>query len=260
MRKWICVGVLGGLLEFGIIYQVAFSGTDSPSPETLTENDAASKNALQAKKAGRSRTPRHIAAAAGVDDTDGTTTPQPAKPVGKKTASPPAASAPTDGTSEAGAGPTASPGTGDPLDDTLRTAVAAIVALPVSLGLSDALIPEPPLEVPDPLEPAPAEAEQAVSASASPVPAAPAEAVNVAELPIEEMIRHVFGPEGDKAVEVARCESTLRTHAKKGQFLGLFQMGANERADYGHGPDALAQVLAAHALFLDRGWQPWACA
>ncbi|HVL52397.1 MAG TPA: hypothetical protein VM754_12955, partial [Actinomycetota bacterium] len=73
-------------------------------------------------------------------------------------------------------------------------------------------------------------------------------------------IREVFGPHGEKAVKVARCESTMRTNAKSGQYLGLFQMGANERADYGHGSDAVTQVLAAHALFLDRGWQPWTCA
>ncbi|MBW3590502.1 MAG: hypothetical protein KY393_01400 [Actinobacteria bacterium] len=76
----------------------------------------------------------------------------------------------------------------------------------------------------------------------------------------EELIRDVFKEAGEKAVQVARCESELRTDAQSGQFLGLFQMGANERARYGHGQDALVQVQAAYQLYRDRGWQPWTCA
>jgi hypothetical protein len=97
-------------------------------------------------------------------------------------------------------------------------------------------------------------------ADPEPEPAPAPAPMDLAQLPVEEMIRQVFGPDGEKAVKVARCESTMRTQAKRGQFLGLFQMGANERADYGHGPDALAQVKAAFALFQARGWQPWECA
>ncbi|HYN98314.1 MAG TPA: hypothetical protein VEU28_01425 [Actinomycetota bacterium] len=136
----------------------------------------------------------------------------------------------------------------------------------MSLGLpgpaADAgLVPGLPVTIPGLLEtPAGVEELAKVVPLPTPAPAPSPKPVDVAELPVEEMIRHVFGSEGDKAVQVAFCESTLSTEAKKGQFLGLFQMGANERADYGHGPDALAQVLAAHKLFLARGWQPWECA
>ncbi|CAN5825510.1 hypothetical protein BH23ACT12_BH23ACT12_00890 [soil metagenome] len=246
MRKWICVGVLGGLLEFGIVYQVAFSGTDSPSPEALAETDGANEHSSRANKAGRNRrTARHIAAAAGVAGTAGSANPQAAGTGAAKRATvPPPSTATVDASSASAAPAPSSPNADDSLGDTLKAAVSAIAALPMSLGLTGDVPPVPPVAIPGLLEPV----------------AENGEPVDVARLPIEDMIRHVFGPEGDKAVEVARCESTLRPQARKGQFQGLFQMGANERADYGHGPDALAQVVAAHALFLDRGWQPWTCA
>jgi hypothetical protein len=261
MRKWICVGVLGGLLEFGIVYQVAFSGTDSPAPEAVSETDGAKKSYPRADKAGRNRrTTRHIAAAAGVAGTAASATPQAAETIAaRKVTTPTSPGAPAGSTPVAAAASPATAGAGDPLGETLKTAVAAIVALPVTLGLTDTAALEPALTIPDLLEAARAEAEELAKAAPPPAPAAAPPPSDIGSLPIEDMIRHVFGPEGDKAVEVARCESTLRTHAQKGQFQGLFQLGANERADYGHGPDALAQVMAAHALFLDRGWQPWTC-
>ncbi len=74
------------------------------------------------------------------------------------------------------------------------------------------------------------------------------------------MIREIFGVHGDKAVEVAKCESELATSAKNGSALGLFQLGVAERQEYGHGEDALTQIKAAYELFLTRGWQPWVCA
>ena len=271
MRKWICVGVLGGLLEFGIIYQVAFSDTDSPAPETLRAGESnGPKTPRQAKQSARSsrRSPRHIAAAAGSGDAaaPATTASPAAKTATKATTSPSkAASAGTPATA-AGTGTSGSPAPGDPLADTLKAAVSAVATLPMSLGLpapavEGGLVPGLPVTIPGLLEtPAGAEELAKVLPLPTPAPAPSPKPVDVASLPVEEMIRHVFGAEGDKAVQVAFCESTLRTQAKKGQFLGLFQMGANERADYGHGPDALAQVLAAHKLFLDRGWQPWECA
>ena len=72
-----------------------------------------------------------------------------------------------------------------------------------------------------------------------------------------EVIRCVFGHHGTKAVAVARCESTLRTTARNGQYRGLFQMGAPERAKYGHGSTALAQAEAAKRYFDIAGWRPW---
>lgn len=75
------------------------------------------------------------------------------------------------------------------------------------------------------------------------------------------VIRFVFGPWGSQAVSVAWCESSFRTAASNGQYLGLFQMGSSERATYGHGPDALSQSRAAYAYFLASGrdWSPWEC-
>lgn len=269
MRKWICVGVLGGLLEFGIVYQVAFSGSDSPNPETLraAESNGSKANGRNAKRAGRSTT-RHIASAAGSAGQAAPADPTVAANLPTGTGNPPAApskaAGPTTPPVQTSASP---PPADDPLTATLKAAASAVAALPMSLGIDGVpaegeLIPGipvslaglPPLNgVEDPANVIPP-----LPPVATPAPAP--EPVDLSKLPVEELIRHVFGPEGDKAVAVARCESTLRTHAKKGQFLGLFQMGANERADYGHGPDAVAQVLAAHALFLDRGWQPWECA
>lgn len=81
-------------------------------------------------------------------------------------------------------------------------------------------------------------------------------------------ICHVFGPACREAIEVALCESDYHprdgvpdTYAKNGQYLGMFQMGENERATYGHGSSALAQARAAHAYYLDSGrdWSPWDC-
>jgi hypothetical protein len=220
MRKWICVGVLGGLLEFGIIYSVAFSEADPPPKQTVkTPKGSPTKSALSARATVRkAEIPAPVAAV-----------PAPGSPAPVPVAAVPAVAS-------AAAPPPAAPAA--------RTPAAAEVTVPgppaseVKIQL-DKVLPLPGTP-PEPVK--------------VPVPA------DLSTLPIEDIIRAVFGPEGEKAVQVARCESTLRPHAKKGQFLGLFQMGANERVEYGHGEDALAQVLAAHALFLDRGWQPWTCA
>jgi hypothetical protein len=74
-------------------------------------------------------------------------------------------------------------------------------------------------------------------------------------------IRAVFGRYADQALAVARCESRLSVRAQNGQYLGLFQMGHNERSLYGHGPTAYQQARAAHRYFLasGRAWGPWAC-
>ncbi len=71
----------------------------------------------------------------------------------------------------------------------------------------------------------------------------------------------VFGEDCAEAVAVARCESTLRTGARNGQYLGLFQMGVWERSLYGHGGTPLQQARAAHRYFVISGsdWSPWTC-
>jgi hypothetical protein len=78
---------------------------------------------------------------------------------------------------------------------------------------------------------------------------------------VESVIRAVFGAYGDQAVAVAMCESTLSTTAANGEYLGLFQMGATERATYGHGESAYEQAQAAYAYFVASGsdWSPWVC-
>jgi hypothetical protein len=77
----------------------------------------------------------------------------------------------------------------------------------------------------------------------------------------DEAICHVFGPYCGQALQVARCESGHRTTAQNGQYLGLFQMGANERRLFGHGESALDQARAAYRYFIASGrdWSPWSC-
>lgn len=71
----------------------------------------------------------------------------------------------------------------------------------------------------------------------------------------------VFGSYCRQALQVARCESRYATGAQNGQYLGLFQMGSNERRLFGHGPSALEQARAAYRYFVRSGrdWSPWSC-
>jgi len=77
----------------------------------------------------------------------------------------------------------------------------------------------------------------------------------------QNAICQAFGSYCREALAVSRCESGLRTDAQNGQYVGLFQMGANERRLYGDGPSAIAQATAAHRYFVasGRGWGPWSC-
>lgn len=63
------------------------------------------------------------------------------------------------------------------------------------------------------------------------------------------------------ALKVVNCESRFKTAARKGQYLGLFQMGSWERRRFGHGSDAWSQARAARRYFLASGrdWSPWSC-
>jgi hypothetical protein len=83
----------------------------------------------------------------------------------------------------------------------------------------------------------------------------------LAKLPPRKAICSVFGPYCEEAVAVAWCESHLTTTAQNGQYLGLFQMGSQERSLFGHGSSAHAQALAAHRYFVvsGRDWSPWSC-
>jgi len=75
------------------------------------------------------------------------------------------------------------------------------------------------------------------------------------------VICRVFGSYCGEALAVSRCESGHRTDAQNGQYLGLFQMGSNERRIFGHGSSANAQASAAHRYFVASGrdWSPWSC-
>lgn len=80
-------------------------------------------------------------------------------------------------------------------------------------------------------------------------------------------IHAVFGPAGDAAVRVARCESGLRPGAvSSGGHAGLFQLArvhAGRAARLGY---AWSQMLEAYPntrvafdLWREQGWRPWAC-
>ena len=87
------------------------------------------------------------------------------------------------------------------------------------------------------------------------------DARRLTSLPPKAAICEVFEDECQAAIAVAWCESHLETTAQNGQYLGLFQMGSNERRIYGHGSTATAQATAAHEYFIDSGsnWGPWSC-
>ncbi|HEX2054560.1 MAG TPA: hypothetical protein VHJ78_12650 [Actinomycetota bacterium] len=316
--KWICVGVLGGLLEFGFVYLVAFSGPDAASLENTSPDrkrivsargagpaaKTADASAGSAAAAQAAKSQLVVAPAAGTAVTPVAHAPAPTALSGpapvrdrkaeaankaeldrlarerralerkavrdrkaaeeakaaeerkaaaeRKAAEQAKAAEERKAAAERKAHAEAEERKAAAERKAQASAPLGAAATEVASRAAVAPLSAPP---PDPIQ----QLAQALALPVVPVQAPPPP-VDLASLPIEEMIRKVFGPQGDKAVEVARCESTLRTHARSGQFLGLFQMGENERADYGHGPDALAQVKAAYALFLDRGWQPWTCA
>lgn len=77
----------------------------------------------------------------------------------------------------------------------------------------------------------------------------------------EKAICHVFGSHCEDALRVALCESGYSVTAQNGQYLGLFQMGSDERRLFGHGPNALDQATAAYRYFMQSGsdWSPWSC-
>jgi hypothetical protein len=64
-----------------------------------------------------------------------------------------------------------------------------------------------------------------------------------------------------EAWAVARCETggTFDVWARNGIYRGIFQMGTNERATYGHGNDPWSQARAAHRYYVASGrdWSPW---
>lgn len=78
---------------------------------------------------------------------------------------------------------------------------------------------------------------------------------------VPQIICAVFGPQCGKALSVAACESHFSPYAVNGQFFGVFQMGAWERARFGGSSiDPWEQVRAAYRYWLLAGWGPWECA
>jgi hypothetical protein len=79
---------------------------------------------------------------------------------------------------------------------------------------------------------------------------------------VQAIICAVFGPsQCAEALHIARRESGFTISAQNGQYLGLFQMGSGERAAYAKAgySTAYQQSVAAHNLWLARGWEPWTC-
>lgn len=85
--------------------------------------------------------------------------------------------------------------------------------------------------------------------------------VRLHQLPVYPAIRYVFGAYAGQAWRVAGCESTWSIYAHNGQYRGLFQMGSNERATYGHDWTPYGQAAAAYRYFAASGydWSPWEC-
>jgi hypothetical protein len=83
----------------------------------------------------------------------------------------------------------------------------------------------------------------------------------------KQMIRRVFGPYGNQAVSVARCESSLNPSASNGVrgAVGLFQILPRTWASTSHANQSasnpLANIQAAHEIFARDGysWSEWAC-
>jgi hypothetical protein len=88
------------------------------------------------------------------------------------------------------------------------------------------------------------------------------EAHRKANAPPKQAICDIFGRRYcTQALAVSWCESKHSTTARNGQYLGLFQMGWNERRLFGHGRTARKQASAAHRYFVvsGRDWSPWSC-
>ena len=117
-----------------------------------------------------------------------------------------------------------------------------------------------------PPPPPPTTAPPAPTTTAPPPPPAPSYAPGT----VEEIISRYFGASSQKAIAVARCESSLNPNAVSpgGGNHGLFQInnvhsgtwpsvtGAPWSARY----DAELNTKFAHWLWSQQGWGPWACA
>ena len=85
---------------------------------------------------------------------------------------------------------------------------------------------------------------------------------------VEAIIHEIFGPAGDQAVRVARCESGLNPGAisRGGGNWGLFQINTVHRHrvqrmgyQWEDMLDARANAVVAYSIFQEQGWSPWGC-
>jgi len=70
---------------------------------------------------------------------------------------------------------------------------------------------------------------------------------------------YYFGANCATAMRIVKCETggTYAPWAQNGQYLGIFQMGASERATFGYGSNVWAQAKAAYAYYKVAGFGPW---
>ncbi len=109
-------------------------------------------------------------------------------------------------------------------------------------------------------------------AASAPAPAITSPCRSASITPIEAI--NCTWPRSSRATarRVAECESTASANeriararnlgrwARNGKYVGVFQLGPNERADHGwyrRGASARIQVASALSLYRARGWQPW---
>lgn len=82
---------------------------------------------------------------------------------------------------------------------------------------------------------------------------------------IESLIRQEFGSEGDKAVAIAKCESSLdpsRIGDKHMDYwsYGLFQINQTwHKYSKETLLDPVQNVRIAHEIYLKGGWDRWSC-
>ena len=79
-----------------------------------------------------------------------------------------------------------------------------------------------------------------------------------------QIIKEVFGKDGTRAIEIAKCESNLRAVARgdSGWSVGLFQIYTKVHTQYSAEQltDPLYNTQVAYKIFQEKGWRPWSCA
>ncbi|OPZ94721.1 MAG: hypothetical protein BWY74_00332 [Firmicutes bacterium ADurb.Bin419] len=85
---------------------------------------------------------------------------------------------------------------------------------------------------------------------------------NIKEIEIEEKIIKVFGEEGQNAIRIAKCESSLKENAINFSYgcYGIFQIMAMEGRP---SPEQLLNIdiniNTAYQIYKDSGWGAWEC-